>query len=84
MTYSKLDYNDWNSIHSDTLTVIMEKHKTTIKITPTVITDSSDRESNMFILISIFGWVEDKSVVDRHIEIWSCIVEFWEKLGQSC
>ena len=34
--------------------MIMAKHKTAIKITLSTITDSTDRQSNMCILISIF------------------------------
>ena len=33
-SYSKLDYNGWNNIYSDTLTMIMAKDKIAIKITP--------------------------------------------------
>ena len=39
---------------TDNLTLIMAKHKTTIKIATSIVTDYADRESNTCILISIF------------------------------
>lgn len=48
--------------------------------------DSTGKESNLCILISIFRRIEGKPVADRLIEIWSCIlkvVEFWGKWPKS-